>query len=158
MPAAQDRAPGNPVEQLQPISSLEMSFSMYQCRIHCFSLQPSLLSSAILWNQSGPAFLSCLQHTFSKLQKGLFLPKQQFQNQNYLSRSPSFPGQVCGAASAIADGAVGAALTISSSSSPQLWLKSSPHVLLTPVQPSLLTHRAPVQLASGCILHTLFWD
>lgn len=73
MPAAQDRAPGNPVEQLQPISSLEMSFSTYQCRIHCFSLQPSLLSSAILWNQSGPAFLSCLQHTFSKLQKGLFL-------------------------------------------------------------------------------------
>lgn len=78
---------------------------------------------------------------------------------NHLSQSPSFPGQVCGAASpAIADGAVGAALTISSSSSPQLLLKSSPHVLLTPVQPSLLTHRAPVQLALGCILHTLFWD
>ena len=44
VPAAQDRAPGNPTDQLQPTSPSAISLSVYQPRRYCFSLQPSLLS------------------------------------------------------------------------------------------------------------------
>lgn len=152
MPAAQDRAPGDPVGQLQPKSSLEISFSqetlLFSAAISAlfsYSLEPEhpcapLLPAAHLFQASGGTVSS--QAVIPKPEQSF--PAAQFSRSGLwscFSCDPRWSRGCC----------PHHLLLFLSSAVVEVSSPCAPHT-----GPSLSAN--PQSTSSGCILHTLVWE